>query len=72
LRHERQRIDELIARLERELGKGAVNATAAEPEPTRRKRRMIAAGRARIVAALKKRWAAGKKAKRAAAKTRKL
>jgi hypothetical protein len=60
LHHERQRMDELIARLERELEGGVIKATRSEPEPTRRKRRLSAAGRARIVAVLKKRWAAVK------------
>jgi hypothetical protein len=66
LRHERERMDELIGRLERELGSEAVTATAAEPGPARRRRRLSAAGRADIVAALKKRWAGVKKAKAAA------
>jgi hypothetical protein len=58
LRHERQRIEELIQRLQRELGTGA------EASPTvPRKRQMSAEGRKRIIAAVKKRWAAAKAAK---------
>lgn len=60
LRHERQRMDELVARLERELGTDNSAVSAVKP---RRKRRLSAAGRANIVAALKKRWAAIRKAK---------
>jgi hypothetical protein len=58
LRHQQQRIIELIQRLERELESGAV-------APAHRKRRLSAAGRANIVAALQKRWAAVRKAKAA-------
>lgn len=63
LRHQRQRMDELISRLERELGTGTVRASADEAKAAPRKRRMSAAGRRRIAAAQKKRWAAVKKAK---------
>ena len=48
LRRQLQRIADLIGRLEQELGTGP-----AQPAP--RKRRLSAAGRANIVAALKKR-----------------
>ncbi|MFB3827933.1 MAG: hypothetical protein ACE15B_14270 [Bryobacteraceae bacterium] len=59
LRHEQQRITALIARLERELGKAKPAAAPVQP-------RLSADGRARIVAALKKRWAAVRAAKEAA------
>ena len=60
---QKRHIDTKIAEL-RAMLDGGNKPTAATPEPTKRKRRrMSAAGRANIVAALKKRWAA----KRAAA-----
>ena len=60
---QKRHIDTKIAEL-RAMLPGGPGKAAATPEPTNRKRRrMSAAGRANIVAALKKRWAA----KRAAA-----
>ena len=53
-------IDGKIAELKAMLS-GGTTQTAATPEPTKRKRRkMSAAGRARIAAAQRKRWAASK------------
>jgi hypothetical protein len=59
---QKSRIDTKIAELRAMLSGGPAQ-TAATPEPTKRKRRKIsAAGRARIAEAQRKRWAASKKA----------
>lgn len=63
LRHERHRMNELTARLERELGGGG----AARPS-TRRKLRLSADGRQRIIAATQRRWAAVRAGKAEAAR----
>jgi hypothetical protein len=64
LRAERSRLDQAIASLEA-LGKGAgttAHARATQSaQPTRRRRRMSAAGRKRISAMMKARWAERKK-----------
>lgn len=63
-------IKEKIAKLEHELvallGKSgsAGNASAASASPAKKKRKMSAAGRARIIAAQKARWAKIKAAKK--------
>ena len=57
---QKQRIDTQIAELRQMLG-GAPTETAAPGAPTKRKRRISAAGRARIAEAQRKRWAESKK-----------
>jgi hypothetical protein len=55
---EKQRLEEAIQRVQ-----GMLNGTPATTKPLRQKKRKLsAAGRARIVAALKRRWAAKRKA----------
>jgi len=75
--HQRDEIEEKMAELRRQIGDGrdgqparkSVAADSAEPTP--KKRTMSAAGRARIVAATKKRWAAFHAKKAAPAKAAK-
>jgi hypothetical protein len=66
------RIAEIDARMAdlRQRIAGVSPAASAKPAaaPIRKKRRLSAEGRARIIAATKKRWAAVRKAKAAAAK----
>lgn len=47
---------------DRHEARGSRNAATPSPRPIRRRRRISAAGRAKLRAALKKRWAAAKKA----------
>src|ERR1019366_1723792 len=59
---QKTRIDLQIAELQAMLDGGTKPTPAATPETPKRKRRLSRAGRAAIVAALKKRWAAKKAA----------
>ncbi len=54
LQQKRAEVEERIAELKQQIGDGARPKSAT---PVRKRRRMSAAGRARIRAALKKRWA---------------
>ncbi len=54
LQQKRAEVEQRIAGLKQQIGNGAEPKSAA---PVRKRRRMSAAGRARIRAALKKRWA---------------
>ena len=61
---ERKRLADEIERVQNLLGVHAAMPTPDGAQPAKRKRRKLsAAGRARIVAALKRRWAAKRKAK---------
>ena len=63
-RHERDRLDQLITQLERELGGRATRDGSA---PSRKRHNMSAAGRKRIAEAARKRWAAVRAAAKKAA-----
>jgi len=60
LRAERDRLNTAIAALEGTAGKRGRRSSAGNSAPTRRRRRMSAAARARISNAMKARWASGK------------
>jgi hypothetical protein len=60
LRAERDRIDAAISALNGSTKKRGRPASAANAVPTRRRRRMSAAARARISKAMRARWASGK------------
>jgi len=68
LQAQRQRIEEMIAQVKRMAGRPrvAVRIVSAVAAP-RKRRRLSAAGRKHIVAALKKRWAEYRRQKAAAA-----
>ena len=61
---QKSRIDAKIAELRAMLSGGTAETAATAERPKRKRRKLSAAGRANIVAALKRRWAA----KRAAVK----
>jgi hypothetical protein len=67
-RQKRAELDAAIADLRRRLDGGAPVAAAAQPKPAKKKRHLSPEGRARIIAATKKRWAALRRAKAKAAK----
>lgn len=80
LEWEKAKLDAKIEELRSRLGGGSQTKVSAPakartlalpepPKPPRKKRVMSPEGKARLVAALKKRWASVKKAKRQAAKT---
>ena len=60
LRAERDRLNTAIAALEGTAGKRGRRSSAGNSFPTRRRRRMSAAARARISKVMKARWASGK------------
>jgi hypothetical protein len=60
LRAERDRLDHAIAALEGSTSKRGRPASTSSAFPTRRRRHMSAAARARISKAMKLRWASGK------------
>jgi len=63
----RKEIDARMADLRRRIAGDAPATSAPAPGPTAKKRRLSPAGRARIIAATRKRWAAVRKAKKEAA-----
>ena len=63
-----QEIDARMADLRRRIGGSAPAAAAPTPGPVAKKRRLSPEGRARIIAATRKRWAAVRKAKAEAAR----
>jgi len=66
---QREKLAEQIAELRAILDGGPKAAAATSEAPTRKRRKMSAAGRARIAAAQKARWAAAKKTSEPPAKT---
>ncbi len=67
-RQRRAELDAAIFELRRRIDGGAPIAAAAKTKPARKKRRLSPEGRARIIAATKKRWAAARRAANAAKK----
>jgi len=66
LEAQRRRIEEMITQVRRMAGAGSAVARAVPVAAPRKKRRLSPAGRKRILAALKKRWAEYRKQKAAA------